>query len=273
MKSYQSFGEQYRLQHGVPTDEHEMFHDFLLISPSYRVAHKVMTGQSIDTSVIEKNTDWKTVLDTYKLCGDVYSKPFIEWWEATGRNLFYTQQSDGTFVNQGPFKLQSNKINEETLFKALCLVNDKARIQKRDGKRVENWRLGVEVGLKSKWVEQLQGEVKKSISNDEARRELGTLVSRKLHQALAISENAARGKFPCDEIINSKLEFDYENQFEITFGLLGIQRKVLQERYVNGQYVQKRHLAYLKPPSKAKLKERAIQGALRAKKAKENDGS
>ena len=113
-------------------------------------------------------------------------------------------------------KLYYNKINETTLTEALCLVNDKARLQGREGKRIENWRLGVEVGLKSKWVEQLQGDVKKTVSNDEARRSLGALVSRKLKQALSISENAVRGKFPCDEPTDAGLDFDYKSQNEIS---------------------------------------------------------
>jgi hypothetical protein len=197
--------------------------------------------------------------------------PFIEWWDSTGRNLFYTQQDDETYSLDGPLKLQINKINQNTLQEALCLVNDKARLEKFQGKRVENWRLGVEVRLKSKWVEELKGNVKKTFSNDEARTALGVLVSKKLKQAHAIAENAARGKFPFDEPVNSGLEFDYENQFEITFGLLKLERKVLRKRFQNGKYVQKRHLSYLKPPSKAKQKERAIQGALRRERNKTDD--
>ncbi len=271
MKNYQSFGDQYRLEHGIAGDEHETFHDFLLISPSYRLAHRMLNGEHIEPTVIDLIPGWMEVLDTYKLCGDVYAMPFIEWWDAIGRNLFYTQQDDGTYVPQGPLKLQINKINQTTLHEALCLVNDKARLQVRDGKRIENWRLGVEVRLKSKWVEELKGNVKKTFSNDEARTALGILVSKKLKQAHSIAENAARGKFPCDEPVKSGLEFDYVNQYEITFGLLSLEQRVLRKRYENGKYVQKRHLNYLKPPSKAKQKERANQWALRLKRNKTDD--
>jgi hypothetical protein len=273
MKNYQSFGDQYRLQHGIPYDAHETFHEFLLISPSYRIAHLVVNGQLIEPSVIDQIADWDSVLDTYKLCGDVYSMPFIEWWDVTGRDLFYTQQVDGTFAHQGSLKLLNNKINETTLREALCLVNDKARLQRRDGKRIENWRLGVEVGLKSKWVEQLQGDVKKTVSNDEARTALGALVSRKLNQALSISENAARGKFPCDASLNSRLEFDYTNQNEITNQALSLEQRSLRKRYENGSYVQKRHLAYLKPESKAKKQARLDRWAAKRLCDGKNDDS
>ena len=273
MKNYQSFGDRYRLEHGHPYDEHEMLHEFLLISPSYRIAHQVVNGQLVEPSVIDQIPDWESVLETHKLCGDIYSTPFIEWWDTTGRDLFYTQQVDGTYVHQGPVKLQNNKINKGTLNEALCLVNDKARLQRREGKRIENWRLGVEVGLKSKWVELLQGDIKKTVSNDEARRALGALVSRKLKQALSIAENAARGKFPCDESLNSRLEFDYTNQNEITNQALSLEQRSLRKRYENGSYVQKRHLAYLKPPSKAKKQARLDQWAAKRLSDGKNDGS
>jgi hypothetical protein len=271
MKNYQSFGDQYRLHHGIPYDVHETFHEFLLISPSYRIAHLALTDQLTDPSVIEKISDWDSVLATYKLCGNIYSMPFIEWWDATGRDLFYTRQVDGTYTHQGSLNLLSNKINESTLREALCLVNDKARLQRREGKRVENWRLGVEVRLKSKWVEELKGNVKKTFSNDEARTALGVLVSKKLKQALSIAENAARGKFPCDEPVSSRFAFDYANQYEITFGLMSLEQRVLRIRYENGMYVQKRHLAYLKPPSKAKLQARKALMAAKRQIAKKTD--
>ena len=271
MKNYQSFGDRYRLEHGHPFAEHEIFHEFLLISPSYRIAHQVASGKDIDQSVIDSIESWDSVVENYELCGDIYSTPFLDWWDAIGRNLFYRQQPDGTYVHQGSVKLQNNKINEATLNEALCLVNDKARLQKREGKRIENWRLGVEVRLKSKWVELLQGDIKKTVSNDEARRALGALVSRKLNQALLISENAARGKFPCDEPLNSTLEFDYTSQNEITNQVLSLEKRSLRKRYEDGMYVQKRHLAYLKPPAKAKKQERKNRRAAKGESDRKPD--
>lgn len=271
MKNYQSFGDRYRLEHGHPYDEHETFHEFLLISPSYRLAHLAANGQAIDQSVIASIEGWDSAVKTHELFGDIYSIPFLEWWDAIGRGLFYTLQADGTYTHQGPVKLLNNKINEATLREALCLVNDKARLQRREGKRIENWRLGVEVRLKSKWVELLQGDVKKTVSNDEARRALGALVSRKLNQALLIAENAARGKFPCDEPLNSRLEFDYTNQFEITDQALSLEQRSLRKRYASGMYVQKRHLAYLKPESKAKKQARLDRWAAKSKSDQKSD--
>jgi hypothetical protein len=273
MKNYQSFGDRYRLEHGYPYDEHEMFHEFLLISPSYRIAHQVVTRQLVEPSVIDQIVDWDSVIETHKLCGDVYSMPFLEWWDATGRDLFYTQQADGTYAHQGSLKLLNNKINEATLREALCLVNDKARLQRREGKRIENWRLGVEVALKSKWVEQLQGDIKKTVSNDEARRALGALVSKKLKQALSISENAARGMFPCEEPTDAGLDFDYTSQNEITYKVLSLEQRSLRKRYENGLYVQKRHLAYLKPESKAKKQQRLDRWAAKRASDRKNDES
>jgi hypothetical protein len=273
MKNYQSFGDQYRLERGIPYQEHEMFHEFLLISPSYRLAHTVASGLPIDQSVINGIADWETVLNIYKSCGDIYSVPFIQWWDATGRDLFYTQQSSGAYVHQGSLTLLNNKINETTLIEALCLVNDKARLQRKEGKRIENWRLGVEVHLKSKWVSQLQGNVKKTVSNDEARRALGALVSRKLNQALSIAENAARGMFPSDQTLEAGLEFDYIGQAAITNQLVSLEQKALRQRYKNGLYVPQRHLSYLKPQSKAKKQARNNQLAEKRPSVRKSDAS
>ena len=45
MKNNQTIGETYRLENGHNNDEHELFHEYLLISPSYQLAHRVMTGK------------------------------------------------------------------------------------------------------------------------------------------------------------------------------------------------------------------------------------
>ena len=81
MKNNQNIGEIYRLQNGLSNDEHELFHEYLLISPSYQLAHKVMSGQAVDTAVIDGVSKWDSVLETYAVCGDVFSMPFLRWWE------------------------------------------------------------------------------------------------------------------------------------------------------------------------------------------------
>ena len=46
--------------------------------------------------------------------------------------VFYTQQSDGSYLPTGAISLLDNKVNESTLMHCLSLVNDKARLESRD---------------------------------------------------------------------------------------------------------------------------------------------
>jgi len=215
MKNSQSFGEIHRLAHGLPSDEHEFFYDCLLISPSYHLAHLVMTGETVNADLIAQVSKWDDVLGTYAVCGDIYSLSFKDWWSKIGRALFYTPLASGGFTNDGSFKFLTTKLNEATLLESLALVSDKARLLKRDGKKIDNWKLGVESKIRSKWVGELTVNSKKTYENLEARTTLGVLVSKKLKEALYLTENAARGEFPSITPINSGLAFDYAKIYEI----------------------------------------------------------
>lgn len=215
MKNNQNIGEMHRLEHGLHFDEHEFFYEYLLISPSYQMAHQVMNGEIKDAARIESVANWDKVLQTYALCGDVYSMPFLKWWDSIGRGIFYTQQSDGTYLHQGSFALLTNKVNVLTLVKGYVLVNNKSSTERFEGKRIENWRLGVESNVPSKWTQQLKRNSKKTHDNLEARTTLGILVSKKLKEALYLAENAARGEFPSITPVASGLEFDYDQIYEV----------------------------------------------------------
>jgi hypothetical protein len=215
MKNNQSFGDIHRLAHGLPSDEHEFFYDCLLISPSYHLAHEVMTGETVNADLIAQVTKWDEVLGNYAVCGDVYSLSFKDWWSGIGRPLFYTPLASGGFANVGSLEFLTTKLNEATLLETLALVNDKARLLKRDGKKIDNWKLGVESKIRSKWTAELTVNSKKTYENLEARTTLGVLVSKKLKEALYLSENAARGEFPSITPIDSGVAFDYSKIYEI----------------------------------------------------------
>ena len=254
MKNNQTIGETYRLENGLNNDEHELFHEYLLISPSYQLAHRVMTGQDVDAAAIGGISKWDLVLETYAVCGDVYSMPFLRWWETIGRGVFYTQKADGTYTSTGSLQLLSNKVHEETLLGGVALVNDKARLELKNSKRIENWRLGVEVNLKSKWTQQLKGSTKKTHDNLEARTTLGILVSKKLKEAFYIAENAARGSFPSITPIESGLEFDYPALYELVNVNLKMDMLEKSERKSAGLYVPKTYFARKVKPKLDKAK-------------------
>jgi hypothetical protein len=244
IKKSQSFGEQRRLEHGLSSDEHQLFYEFLIISPSYLLAHELAIGLSVDEAVIESIPNWEAVMRTYALCGDIFNTPFLKWWESLGRKAFYIQHEDGTYTADGPVQFLVNKVNEQSLVDCLCLVNDKSRIEKTQGKRIENWRLAIESGIKSKWADALKGATKKTFDNLEARTTLGVLVSKKLKEALFISENAARGSFPSINPIDTGLKFNFGTQYDRTREMLSKGFKETRERQADGLYVPKSY--YLK---------------------------
>jgi hypothetical protein len=218
-----------------------------------------MTGKDVDPAVVDGISKWDLVLETYAVCGDVYSMPFLKWWETIGRGVFYTQKADGTHTPTGSLQLLSNKVHEETLLKGVALVNDKARLESKNSKRVENWRLGVEAGLKSKWTKQLKGSTKKTHDNLEARTTLGILVSKKLKEAFYIAENAARGSFPSVTPIESGLEFDYPVLYKLVKVNLKMDMREKFERKSAGLYVPKTYFSRKVKPKLEKAKKIQIE--------------
>lgn len=229
------------------TDKEEAFFDFLMASPSYQLAHKVRTsGTPKDESVTMPN-DFNRVLAVYDLCGNIYETGFDDWWEERGRDLLRNPSDYGSLVAY-PVDLEeatnkliaeftafirkaktdrtskrlpeirflTNKVRISALHARLALVNDKGRIERKTGKKISNWRLGVEVRLKSKWADELKTATKNTSDNLEARTSLGILVSKHLKEALHLAENAARGSFPSLEPIDSGLSFDYERTWELS---------------------------------------------------------
>jgi hypothetical protein len=236
-----SIGVQYRLMHGYSNDEHQFFYESLIISPSYQIAHKVMTGQVISSVAIDGIYRWDLVLKNYELFGDVFTVPFLKWWDTFGRDNFYSKQEDGSYLPFGNVNLVKNKINKKTLIECLTLTNEKARLEKKHGQRIENWRLGVVSGVHSKWTSQLKDLSKKTYDNLQARTALGILVSKKLKESLYVAENAARGQFPSIDPIESGLRFDYPSIFEYQKVNSKLDVRDKWQRKLDGLYVPKKY--------------------------------
>ena len=218
VKDSKNIGERHRLQHGLSNDEHLLFYEYLQISPSYQLAHRLKTGLAAPNQESSHILDWDLVMNTYDIAGDVFSVTFLQWWEVVGRNVFYTKQPDGSFASEGPIRLMINKLNIMTLVKAPVLVCEKAIDERStvvETNKVENWRLGVECNIPSKWTKVLKKNSKKTLDNLEARTALGVLVSKKLKEALYIAENAARGIYPSNAKIRTGLEFDGDEIYRI----------------------------------------------------------
>jgi hypothetical protein len=240
-----NMSEQTRLKHGRSNDEHAYFFRFLLISPSYQLAHRFATGEEVTKHEIARVKNWDLVLTTYSQCGNVFDLPFLKWWDQTGCDLFYKRKEDGTYTANGPIPLLVNKINELTLDEALRLIETKPYLENVIGKKAENWSLGASLGIKSQWVKQIKVGDKKTPQNLEARTKLGILVSKKLKEALYLAENAARGNFPSLEPIDSGLKFDYVTSYV----------ESSKQRKLHGRDCTERHKLGLHIPSPKRFKD------------------
>lgn len=267
MKSTRTLGDQSRLDHGRPNDEHEFFHKFLLLSPSYQLAHKFMTGGLVEQQQIDKVFEWEQVLKTYALCGDIFSIPYLEWWDQRGKEVFYVQQNDGAYLPLGPIQLLNNKTRIVTLKEYRKVIVGKPRMEKKSGKKVEHWQLAVVWGITSSWTKQLKVDDKKTHANLEARTALGILVSKKLKEALYLVENAARGKFPSIEPIKSGLTLKDAEILNIVDLQYQLNSKNKIERKEKGLYVPKSYyLRKILPKWKLEMeKKREIEKQVRLK--------
>jgi len=245
-----NFGDRWKNLNQLPTVEHNLYFQYLIVSPSYWKAHLIRKGDlSIGSKGLPK--DIKTVLKTYDMFGDIFTKPFEIWWEQIGCDLFYSE-ADATTLNiavditkskkilmeqielriseaqdrQKKSKkpkafLEVNKIQPFSLFEKLQLIEQKASAYLDGNPGLENWRIALMVNLQTKWKKGIKEDSKLTSSNEKARAYLGMLVSKNIAEALTVAENAARGKFPSKETMNSQMRFDFDNL-----------SKLLRERFI-----------------------------------------
>ena len=127
---------------GKPSIKHELFYKFLLISPSYSLAHKVMT-KKIKISRTKLPKDFPKVLETYKLIGNIYEISFDDWWDKVGRLVLMADKK----ALQVPVRINLantrekiiadiakliDRFDRETLAASsgkICLLQNKIRIQ------------------------------------------------------------------------------------------------------------------------------------------------
>jgi hypothetical protein len=276
------------------TDKEEAFFDFLMVSPSFQLAHMLRThGLPKDESIVLP-PDFDRVLGIYDLCGNIYETDFEDWWEERGRDLLRSNSDNGTliaypadltqptnklideftaFIRQAKadredkklpaIKFLTNKVRISALHARLALVNDKGRIERKTGKKISNWRLGVEVKIKSKWADELLNIEKNTNDNLEARTTLGILVSKHLKEALYLAENAARGIFPLLDPIDSGLSFDYAKTWALGNDQIKLAHKSRQNKIKAGVSIRK---TYYERKIKPMLKrQKAIEAMVNAR--------
>ena len=238
MKNLFGFGSGWRQVTGNANYKHEYIFYYLMISPSYWLAHRqVHLNESIPES--ELPDDFDSVLTMYKKFGDVYSRHFVEWWDQTGKDLFADKNTkDRILISIDPTKpkqellddfmellakldsrekkipsekiqFQVNKIRLSSLHNRYQLVLAKAEFFQNKIKKEQLWKLAKYIGINSTKTKEIRLNSKKTSANLETRTYLSILASKNLSDAICIAENAARGKFPSLEPIKSSLKFDY----------------------------------------------------------------
>lgn len=221
--------------------KHEVYFQYLQISPSYWLAHKKL-GLKESLEKDELPADFKAVLALYKKVGDVFSITFNEWWEARGKRVLVTQSSPDRVwlsvdlskgrdklladyvklldeleakqknksANKG-IELITNKIRLSSLRQRLNLVTERAAYIENMVKKETLWTIGKSAGIASKWTKHIRLDSKRTTKNMPVRNYLSILVSKNLKEALVLAENAARGSFPSLDPSGSPLKFDYKN--------------------------------------------------------------
>ncbi len=225
MNTSLGFGEKWNQLRLLPTFEHELFFYFLLMSPSYALAHQ-FKGKKIPAG-IEVPTDFDTVRKTYDLIGNIYEATFEDWWQGGGYELFdYQNEVKKLTISVDLTKPQSeslqavmvtiknaysqnkkksaghkikfikNKLHYSSINDRKNFLMTKAIANYKLGRDVENWRVAVKARVLSKWIEGLTVDARPTQDNLKARVALGELSHKLARDGWYLSENAARLEFP-----------------------------------------------------------------------------
>lgn len=221
----------------LPDYKHEYMFNYLQISPSYWLAHRIISlGEKIPVEELPK--DFEDVLHTYRIIGDVYQKEFYEWWLSIGKTLFGRQKKKPVWLGIDTSKskdqlrkefeiflskidndiktkdekitFEVNKIRLSSLHHRFQLVHERAWRSGEHHQKEPLWKLIRFCQYPSEKRKEIRINSRKKQSNVEVRSYLTILASKNLKLALYTAEHAARGKFPCQDPIDSLAEFDYE---------------------------------------------------------------
>ena len=231
------FGAAYEEAIDLPNYKHEYIFKYLQISPSYWLAHRIISlGELIPQKDLPK--DFDKVLETYRRLGDVYLKEFYEWWLDGASNAFAAQKKKQVWIGIDPTKSKDRLIKEFEVFLSKLETNkakldegfvfevNKIRLSSLEDRfnlvHERAWRNGKYWQKEPLWKllrwgqypterrKEIRINSKKKSSNVEVRAYLTMLASKNIKIALCIAENAARGKFPCQDPIETGLDFDWD---------------------------------------------------------------
>jgi hypothetical protein len=118
---------------GMPSIRHELFYKFLLISPSYSLAHQIIC-KGIKIAKVRLPKDFSKVLDTYRMVGNIYDVSFDDWWDMTGRKILVADEK-ALFV---PFKINLANSKKQILAKVSELIDrfDSETLNNRNNEKI-----------------------------------------------------------------------------------------------------------------------------------------
>lgn len=233
---------------GKPAVRHYLFYKFLLISPSYKLAfRRIFLNESIPESEIPEEFDF--VLEICRRAGNIYELSFDDWWDRYGIKLLSTEKKQTFLPYKidlrlskkeillnleqylekleappyVPEKIQisflKNQLRPSTLEAIWSKVDLRATSLKWDAlygfPKTPYWKM--EVMYRDELDLTNDSDSPIDISNDAKKFKrkkkriayLTMLWSKHLKEALYISENAARGRFPSKDIIRDCPKFDF----------------------------------------------------------------
>ncbi len=230
------FGSGFEEVVDLPNYKHEYMFNYLRLSPSYWLAHRITSlGEVIPKEELPK--DFEKVLNTYKKLGNVYQKEFYEWWLSGGKNAFAKEKKKQVWLGIDPSKskdqlrkefekflsklndgntkdekitFEVNKIRLNSLHHRFELAHERAWRYGEFYQKEPLWKLIRFCQYPSEKRKEIRINYRRKQSNVEVRSYLTMLASKNLKLALNTAENAARGKFPCQDPIDGLKEFDYE---------------------------------------------------------------
>ncbi len=259
MKTSLGFGEKWNQLRLLPTFEHELFFYFLLMSPSYALAHQLKGKKRLKG--MDVPADFDKVRQTYDLIGNIYEATFEDWWQGGGYQLFeYQSEIKKLTISVDLTKPQAESLQQvsETIKNAYALnkqnsgsqkiafiknklhyssINDrknflmtKAIANFKLGREVEHWRIAVKARVLSKWIEGLMVDAKPTQDNLKARVALGELSHKLVRDGWHLCENAARLEFPAITPNPNAMPMDYKAVAEKLFNYGQLETAML-ERY------------------------------------------
>lgn len=98
----------------LPEDiRYVMWAQFLRISPSYQLAHRLWCNEATVQDIPANARDFEKVMATYEHFGDVFTTPMTDWWDLHAIQLFAPQNSElrwkfHAFIKEGEIVSKSD---------------------------------------------------------------------------------------------------------------------------------------------------------------------